>query len=797
MLEWLLKKIGIGDEFVDHLGDTAVAVQHPLVLIVGLALLVPVGVFIYLRQRQNLPSVPFGLRAALTATRIFVLAMLILVLAGPFLKFDHRSEKKPILALLFDHSESMQLPAGPFESDGELDRIAQAAGYQTKQGSIDTEARKALNRISRAKLAQSVVQNGARDFLGPLAKKYDLQYYSFSRETAPIGVDPAKPEFPEPPNPGGPATHIGDAVGKVLDESGGQQIAGIVVFSDGQNTGGRAPSEVAHAARAAGTPIFAVAAGSSTRLRDVAIVDVFTSGLVSVGDTVKVSVTLESQGFDKRPVKVELRDGDKLLDTKEIVLNSAEQQQVELTFEAKDPGARYLTVQVPPQPEEPDYLRGNNTDTAFVRVSEEKLRVLYLEGLPRWDFRFLKNAMRRDHGLTGRVSKEPEIVLEAEWRRRPPAQQAAALPASVKELAEYHTIILGDVSPKLLTPKFVAMLAEAVREQGVGLVVEAGPLNMPHQFDERLQDLLPVRLRPQAAGVEAPVYKPFRLELTPDGSLQEAMRFHDDPGRNGNAWSQMPPYYWSAAADRAAAGATVLAWNPSVQGKNGKQPLIAYHHAGAGKVLFVGTDSTWLWRQNVGDRFFYKFWGQAVRFVGRRDQNSAKKSWIEVRPVRAQPGETAQVELTAFNADGSPRTEATLPVRVVGGGSATTLELNADAAAKGRYTGRFPLPTAGEYRVTYEAAAEPVEAKVRVLVSPEELRHPNVNRPALDLLASASGGRLVELPDLASIADKLRGETKFAERHREATLWDNWLTLAVLMFVYSLDVGLRRLAGLS
>ncbi|HKI30467.1 MAG TPA: hypothetical protein VKA46_01150 [Gemmataceae bacterium] len=797
MLEWLLKKIGIGDEFVDHLGDTAVAVQHPLLLIVGLALLVPVGAFIYLRQRRNLPSVPFGLRLALTTTRVVVLALLVLVLAGPYIKFDHKSEKKPIVALLFDHSQSMQLPAGPFESDGELDRIAQAAGYQTRSGPIDTEARKALNRISRAKLAQTVVQNGTKDFLGPLAKKYDLQYYSFSREVTPLGVDPAKPEFPEPPNPGGPATHIGDAVGKVLDESGGRQVAGVVVFSDGQNTGGRAPSEVAHAARAAGAPIFAVPVGSSTRLRDVAIVDVFTSGLVSVGDTVKVAVTIESQGFDKRPVKVELRDGDKLLDTKEIVLNSAEQQQVELTFEAKEAGARYLTVQVPPQPEEPDYLRSNNTDVAFVRVSEEKLRVLYVEGLPRWDFRFLKNAMRRDHGLGGRVSKEPEVVLEAEWRRRSPVQQALALPGSVKELSEYHTVILGDVSPKLLTPKFVAMLAEAVREHGVGLIVEAGPLSMPHQYDERLQDLLPVRLRSQAAGVEAPVYKPFRLELTPDGSLHEAMRYYDDPGRNGNAWSRMPPYYWCSATDRAAPGATVLAWNPSVQGRYGKQPLVAYHYAGSGKVLFVGTDSTWLWRQNVGDRFFYKFWGQAVRFVARRDQSGAKKSWIEVRPIRAQPGETAQVDVMAFNADGSPRTEATLPVRVVGGGSATTVQLSADAAARGRYTGRFPLPSPGEYRFTYEAAAEPVEARVRVLVSPEELRHPNVNRPALDLLASTSGGQMVELPDLASIADKLKGETKYAERHREATLWDNWLMLAVLMFVYSLDVGLRRLAGLS
>ena len=72
-------------------------------------------------------------------------------------------------------------------------------------------------------------------------------------------------------------------------------------------------------------------------------------------------------------------------------------------------------------------------------------------------------------------------------------------------------------------------------------------------------------------------------------------------------------------------------------------------------MLFVGTDSTWLWRQNVGDRFFYKFWGQAIRAVARNDKTTQKKSWLEVRPVHVQPGEAARVELMAFAADGSPR----------------------------------------------------------------------------------------------------------------------------------------------
>jgi hypothetical protein len=799
-MKWLLKTLGVGDDLLARLDQATLAVQRPGLLWVGLALLVPISFFIIRRQQRNLATIAPGLRIALSATRIGVLTALVVVLAGPYLKIDYQIDRRPVVALVFDHSQSMQLPAGPFDGAGESAKIAQAAGYHVSPGESDAETTKALNQIGRAKLAQAVVQANAKTLTEPLAAKFDVRYYAFSREPQALGVDPAHPQFPDPPNPGGPSTHLGDAIGRVLDDAAGRQVAGLFLFSDGQNTGGRSPSEAAGAAARAGAPVFAVPAGSSARQSDVAIVDVFTSGLVSVGDTARIAVTLESQGFDNRPIKVELRDGETVIDTEDVTLRGGEQQKVELTFEAKEPGAKYLTVRVPPLPEEPEHLKPNNTDIAFVRVSDERLKVLFLEGQPRWDFRFLKNAMRRDNGIGGRAEKDqPDIVLESELRRQPAEARSKALPATVDQLAEYHTVILGDASPELITPAFAANLAEAVRERGLGLIVAAGSQHTPHDSDAKLKELLPVKLRPSVSGLDAPVYRPFKLELSPDGSIHEVMRLYDDPGKNQNAWRQMPAYYWCAAVERPAPAAAVLAWNPSVEGRFGKLPLIAYHYAGRGRVLFVGTDATYLWRQNVGDRFFYKFWGQGVRFVARRDDAKAKQSWIEVRPVRAQPGEEAQVELMAFAADGSPRIDPMLNVQVAGEGVAKSLEVVADPSTKGRYLGKLTLERAGDYRLSFDpgGGAKAAEARIRVMIAPEELRHPAVNRPALELLASATNGKLVELTDLASIPPTLKGESKLTQVHREASLWDNWLTLVIVMFVYSLDVALRRLAGLS
>jgi hypothetical protein len=827
MIQSLLQSIGVTDDIRAHLEHVTLEVQRPAWLWLGLVLLVPIAWFVYRRQRANLATVPPALRWALTVTRVLILLLLVLTLAGPYLKLDMKLDKKPIVALLFDQSQSMGLPAGPFENDADVLAAANAAGYQVADGKVDAATRKTLNEKTRARFIQEAVEHRAKEWLHPLAEKYDVRFYSIGEGVSQMPTTSDALKLPDLTTQG-PETHLGDGLAQVLDEAAGRQIASIVVFSDGQNTGGRSPIEMARAAAEAGAPLFAVPAGSAAPLRDIAVVDVFAPDLVSVGDTVHVAATLEVQGYPEQAVKaVLLEDGkSEPLDSKELVLRRTEQQHVELSFEAKEPGAKTLTVKLVPAAELPDDLKDNNSDEIVVRVSDEKLKVLYIEGFPRWDFRFLKNSMRRDHGLGGRglsggivagtaaggsataspaaaapgtapsiaAADEPDIVLETEVRRRDAADRDI-LPKSVDALKDYHTIILGDVSPALLDRDFIKLLDEAVRKHGVGLIVEAGPNAMPFSFEQDFLNLLPVKLRRRSAGMEAQAYKPFKLELSSDGALHETMRLFDDAGRNQNVWDKMPPFYWCAAVERPAPSATVLAYNASVEGRYGKLPLVAHHYAGQGKVLFLGTDSTWLWRQNVGDRFFYKFWGQAIRFVSRRTDDIKKKSWLEVRPVRARPGEAAQIELMAFKADGAPRTDATLSLRVERENApAETVEMVADKATLGRYTGKYVPESVGNYRLVYEAGSgtDKVEARMHVRPSTEELRRPNVN---LETLAQI--GKIVQPNELASITGELKGEPKTISLHREASLWDNWLMLTLLVVIYSVDVGLRRLSGLS
>jgi hypothetical protein len=380
-----------------------------------------------------------------------------------------------------------------------------------------------------------------------------------------------------------------------------------------------------------------------------------------------------------------------------------------------------------------------------------------------------------------------------------------ALPGTIEELSEYEVVILGDASPRLLTEPFRELLDEAVRRHGVGLIVAAGPSYMPHAYGALIHDLLPVEMHPGAAGMLSPSQKPFRLKVSPEGTVHEVMRLYEDIARNETAWAVMPPFYWCAAAERPGPAATVLAWNPNLEVRYGQVPLIAFHFAGKGKVLFLGLDSTWHWRQNVGERFFYKFWGQAIRFVGRgegQDNLPGQKvaySRLVAQPLRVEPGQPVEVILAAVDADGNPETADSVSVLVEGPESPETVVLLADPFRDGRFTGTVTAATEGPYRVSWSAkdGEDGCETQFQVVTAPEELRHPNIDRAGLHQIAATSGGEVLELGNLAAIPDKLQGETKQTRMYREATVWDNWLVLLVLILVYSLDVGLRRLKGLT
>ena len=170
MLEWLLRQIHASDQIRAHFDRATLEVQRPGLLWAGLALAVPISWFVYHRQRTSLSTVSPRLRATLTVTRVLILLLLVLVAAAPYLKLDMKLEKKPVLALLFDQSQSMGLPVGTLEDD-ELSKTAQAAGLAVSGGKPSPETRAAVTQMSRARAGPAGRLASSRRLAGTLGRK--------------------------------------------------------------------------------------------------------------------------------------------------------------------------------------------------------------------------------------------------------------------------------------------------------------------------------------------------------------------------------------------------------------------------------------------------------------------------------------------------------------------------------------------------------------------------------------------------------------------------------------------------
>jgi len=821
MIRALLKAIGVSRTLTGRLGEVEWLWARPYVFWIGLALLVPVGVYIVLRHRRNLPHVAWGPRTLLSACRIGILLLLVIVLGGPYLRLAEPVEQKPVLAWLQDASGSMALPLGEYDGLG-LARLAVATGdaEPTEDGSppkLTPEVRKRLLNLTRAEVLNRVLAHH-EGLLASLAEGFDLRRWRFASGlragAAPSGdtADESQGGGNEEENAGadGPDpgdTNLGAALEGAIADAAARPLAGIVLLTDGQSTTGPDPLQVMrrHQEVATGStsvPVWAVPVGSPTPPADVAVVDAVAPARVARDDTAAVVATLTSHGLDGRTIQVRLLEGDAERAAEEVTLKGESEQQVRLAFHADEPGTRLLTVQAAEQGEEP--VKANNRRGLAVEVDEQRWKVLYLEGYPRWDFRFLDHALRRDHGL------EVTLVMEARLRGEGVAAEdlpkAAGLPKDAAGLAEYNTVVLGDITPDLLPSALQEELARAVTEDGLGLIVQVGPAAMPHAFaGGPLMRLLPLEFAPsegkrgddgprRAAGLEAAAFAPFRMAITATGSLHPALRLYDSASRNRRVWSRMPPFYWAADTASPTAGATVLA---EFKTADGTRPLVAEHFAGAGRVLVIGTDSTYRWRRNIGDYLFYRFWGQAIRRVARAKQRPAERTWMEVHPSRVERGESVAVELYAVDVAGRPLGRARLAAKVSRGESVETVLLEGTGQA-GHYRGTWPAKAVGEYTVSFTDATDTTAtAAVRVTESDRELVRPAVDRDTLGSLADLSGGGLLELDALGSLGDRLHGESTTVHRVHEEELWDNWLMLLALVGLYCTDVFARRMSGLT
>ena len=610
-----------------------------VLVLLPLVLLIP-GIF-YRRENKTASG---GSRFLLSVIRSALISLLLLALFQPILYLERELTKESYLVVLVDDSLSMKLK-DKYTEDAQYEALGKIAGL-VRNGRLAPADRDRLREMSRLDLVNMALKNPELRILDQLKDRYIFKAYSFSKG---IAKDPQLGAM-VPDEKEGTETAIGTAIDSVLRELHGQPIAAMVVITDGRSNAGTDPADVCAQLADRGTriPIYTVGVGNPLPPKDIAFSKLEAPEVAVAGDFVEFKFTVTSKGFPGEIIQVSTTEHDQsVAPMTDVKLEGKErevEQQVIVKWKPEKPGEYAIKLSTPVRAEE--LVETNNELTHKIRIIDNKIKVLFVEGYPRWEYRYLKNALVRDKSMEVDVlllSADDDFPQEG-TPGRPPLTE---FPGDKKLLATYDVLILGDVDPnELHTPTRTAQevwdtIVSFVEDLGGGLVMIAGEAWAPRMYaDTPIARILPVSIDRSSASSAILHDDPVRPELTPLGKESPLMRIVPSMSAEENVelWQDadgkgdgLAGFYWFYRSRSPKAGAQVLAVHPTFEVENGqKLPIFSYQRIGRGMCFFSAVDSTWRWRYIRGDQYFYTFWGQIVRMMRSGHLIGSKRFQIEL-----------------------------------------------------------------------------------------------------------------------------------------------------------------------
>ena len=574
-------------------------------------------------------------------------------------------------------------------------------------------------------------------------------------------------------------------------------LRGVVLLSDGDWNVGQSPGSAASALRVKNVPVFAVGVGSEERLPDMELAasDAPTFGVVN--KSLRIPFRIISWLPADRDVKVSLTGtrGEKV--EKNVRVSGMGQQQDTIDWKPEKTGEYTLTLEIPV--DESETLPDNNKLDIPITIRDEELKVLVVESYPRWEYRYLRNALERDPGVAVNCLLFHPDLDEVGGGRGYLDQ----FPTE-KELFEYDVVFLGDVGvgSKQLTPQNCVNLKQLVRSQAGGLVFMPGFRGFENSLQtSELDELLPVVLdqtHPKGYGSS----RPARFALTEAGRRSLLTRLEPEDNENERVWNGLPGFQWYAAAERAKIGAQVLATHDSDSTSFGRVPLIVTRTVGTGKVLFMGTDGAWRWRKGVEDLYHYRFWGQVVRWMAyQRNMSQGESMRLFYSPDRPEAGNVVTLNANVMSTAGDPLRTGTVVVQTVSPSGQTDSVRLAPAGEDswGLFTGSFAPTEGGQYKLVTSCAETGgrLETIISVLGQEKELIGQPARVDVLKEIAQVTRGQLTTVSEIQNLVDHIAAMPEPEPIIRRFRLWSHpaWGGLIVLL-LGGFWTG-RKLAGLA
>ena len=753
--------------------------------------------------REHLSS---GARGLLVGLRWLSLLALLTILARPVQVRSQERVTPAQILVLADDSASMSRRDAYTGAEQQAEALAALVGSGSDVASPKA-ARAAVAETTRAELAAAWLD---RELLPHLERRdYDAQLLRFATTAEALAQA-------EDLSGRGPATHLGDALGAALAQSRGRPVKGIVVLGDGRSNGGLDPMAATERAVQAGIPVHTVVVGDTRPERNLVLELVEAPSSVLEEDEISVTVRVRARGVESSAsieVLLEELDGDTAQPVdQQRVEPSEEGTRVTLTAPGRRTGSRGLErrfrVSVEPLPEE--RMLDDNEVAAVVRVNPERIRVLYLDGYPRWEYRQLKDMLlRADERIEAQMyllSATPDFPQEATRG----LDRLTRVPTRADQLLDrYDVVILGDVNPWAISAdpaegeQFVRSLTEFV-EKGGGLCVVAGEFDMPKAVaGTDFAKLLPVTLDPTGAlAFEVDTTVEQHPTLEDPASPHQIVRLHPDPDLNRQLWQDeggLRGFYWYFPVRGAKPGAQVLLRHPtaSLSGDGERDPLLVAGYYPEGRTLFLAIDSTHRWQFRYEHRYHERFWRNAIRWLALgRLKGGDRRHQLEALEPEYGLDERVSLEARVLDEDFEPLEAESRTVELRGpDGEEERLELTPDPSRPGVFRTSFEAGRAGAWSAVLLDADEAVaRADYEVVLPSHENADPTPDPAGMLALAQRTGGRAVTLSEASALLEAFPGGEERREALRSDLLdaWDRWGTLALVLALLTLEWIARK-----
>jgi len=657
--------------------------------------------------------------------------------------------------------------------------------------------------ITRQAQAVQTLQNGV---LASLNRSFQTRLYR-------VDAVPARIDSLNDLKPNALSTRIGDSLKQLSEETSDLPIGAVVLLSDGDdNTGGISPDAI-NALRARHIPVHTVGFGREHAAHDVELDDAVIAPRALADSRLAAKITLHQRGYPGAKINLTVRDAStgqsssnqsKLLASRTISLGPDGNLQTEtLMFDIGGAGAK--TLQIAAVPLSGEQNTANNTLTRVVNVGSDPRRILYIEGEPRWEFKFIRQAEEDD-----RMVKIVSMVRTSEnkiYRQgiADPKELAAGFPARAEDLFAYQGLIIGSVEAGYFTPGQQELIREFVDRRGGGLLLLGGQFSLADGGwnATKLTDLFPTTL-PTQAGTFHREADPrngatHTAELAKAGMDSIITRLVDDPAANAAKWKQLPYLMDYEDPGTPKPGAAVLANMITPEGKT--LPLLITENFGRGRTAIMATGGSWRWQMSspLGDTAHDLFWQQLLRWV------------VSDTPGHVSASVPAQMLLdngaTTFTADVrdrdyNPAPDAKVEAHILGpSGLSALVEMSPVPNSPGQFQAAWSAPKTGAYLTEITAQRNTTELGRDILTFQRmdgvaENFHTEQNRDLLERLATQTGGQYWNPADLGKLAGAIPFSEAGVTMRETKDLWDLPLVFLVLLLLRFSEWWLRRKWGI-